>query len=114
MPLNVTTSRALTAVPAMTSTFRPYEPTRLYGGHYATITAITISPHATYLATAALDGKICIWETATHKLLYEYTSSSSALSIAWVPTREDGVVCGLMNGYVVSLSFSKVLSLLVL
>lgn len=89
--------------------FRDYtEFARLQAGHTATITAIAISPHASYLATAAIDNKICIWELSSSKILHEYHGNSYVLSLAWIPNREDQLVCGMNDGYVISLSFSQV------
>lgn len=72
------------------------------------ITAIAFSPQATYLATAATDNKICIWEVASRKLLHEYFGSSYALCVTWMPVRENYLLCGMADGYVTSLSFSPV------
>ncbi|KAI0695270.1 WD40-repeat-containing domain protein [Cerioporus squamosus] len=79
---------------------------RLPGGHNGAITVISFSPRATYLATAATDDKICIWEAASRKLLHRYHGSSYALCLAWMPNREDHLLCGMLDGYVVCLSFS--------
>ncbi|RDX40379.1 WD40 repeat-like protein [Lentinus brumalis] len=79
---------------------------RLQGGHSAAITAIAISPRATYLASAGLDNRVCVWELSSGKLLYEYNGSSAAVSLAWLPAGEDRILCSMLDGYVVSLSFS--------
>ncbi len=81
---------------------------RLAGGHNGVVTAITFSPRATYLATAATDNKICVWEVASRKLLHEYTGSNHALCLTWMPTGESHLLCGMSDGYVISLSFSQV------
>ena len=81
---------------------------RLEGGHNGAITAIAISPKATYLATASADNRVCIWELSSRKLLYEYLGSSYALCLAWIPAQEDQLLCGMLDGYVVSLSFGVV------
>ncbi|KAI1783787.1 WD40-repeat-containing domain protein [Ganoderma leucocontextum] len=82
------------------------EQARLPEGHVATITAIAFSPKGRYLATAGLDGKICIWDISDCHLICVYQASSHGLSLSWVPRREDKVLVGMANGYVVSLSFS--------
>ncbi|KAI0689982.1 WD40-repeat-containing domain protein [Cerioporus squamosus] len=87
--------------------FREYsEKVQLQGGHIGYVTAIAFSPQASLLATAALDRKVCIWETSSHKLLYEFNGSCDTLSLAWFPQREDCLLCGTADGYVVSMSFS--------
>ena len=81
---------------------------RLSGGHNGVLTAICFSPRATYLATAATDNRICIWEIASRKLLHEYSGSSYALCLTWIASRENYLLCGMSDGYVISLSFSLV------
>ncbi len=51
---------------------------------------------------------MCVWELSSGKLLYEFNGSSAAISLAWFPSREDEILCGMLDGYVVSLSFSVV------
>ncbi|KAI0689580.1 WD40-repeat-containing domain protein [Cerioporus squamosus] len=79
---------------------------RLSGGHTDVVTAISFSPRATYLATAATDNRICIWEVSSRKLLHEYSGSNYALCLTWMPARENHLLCGMSDGYVISLSFS--------
>ncbi len=81
---------------------------RLQGGHTGAITAISISPRGTYLATAGTDNKICVWELSSSKILHECHGNSYALSLAWISSCEDQLVCGMNDGYVISLSFSNV------
>ena len=89
--------------------FREYsEQRQLQGGHNGTVTAIAFSPRATYLATSALDCKVCIWETSSHKLLYESLGTSHALCLAWIGNSEDKLLCGMKDGYIMTVTFSKV------
>ena len=81
---------------------------RLLGGHNGALTTISFSPRAKYLATAATDNRICIWEVASRKLLCKYQGSSYALCFAWVPSVEGHVLCGMLDGYVVSLALTPV------
>ncbi|RPD60446.1 WD40 repeat-like protein, partial [Lentinus tigrinus ALCF2SS1-7] len=67
---------------------------------------ISFSPGAKYLATAATDNRICIWEIASRKLRSRYHGSSYALCFAWVPEGEGHLLCGMLDGYVVSLTFT--------
>ncbi|RPD78035.1 WD40 repeat-like protein, partial [Lentinus tigrinus ALCF2SS1-7] len=67
---------------------------------------ISFSPRARYLATAATDNRICIWEVASRKLLSRYHGSSYALCLAWIPNFEGHLLCGMLDGYVVSLTFT--------
>lgn len=82
----------------------------LPGEHNGAVTAISFSPRAKYLATAATDNRICIWEVASRKLMSRYHGSSYALCLAWMPTSEDPshLLCGMLDGYVVSLQFTPV------
>ncbi len=90
--------------------FRDYtEQIQLQGGHSGMVTAIAFSPRATYLATSAIDRKTCIWETSSRKLLYEYVGSSYALCLAWIHKGgEEKLLCGMKDGYIVTMSFSIV------
>ena len=81
---------------------------RLSGGHSSVITTIAMSSKGNYVATAAADNKVCIWEISSQKLLHEYSGSSYALCLAWIPAREDQILCGMLDGYVVLLSFDTV------
>lgn len=91
------------------SMFREYsELCRLRGGHAEAITAVAISPLGAYVATAAADNKICIWEISSHKILHEIHGSSYAVSLVWAPSREDQIFCGMADGYVTFVRFSKV------
>ncbi|RPD56983.1 WD40 repeat-like protein, partial [Lentinus tigrinus ALCF2SS1-7] len=67
---------------------------------------ISFSPRAKYLATAATDNRICIWDVTSRKLLNRYHGSSYALCLAWVPDFEGHLLCGMLDGYVVSLTFT--------
>ena len=72
------------------------------------VTAIAFSPRATYLATAATDNRICIWEVISRKLLHEYFGSSYALCLAWMTAQGNHLLCGMSDGYIVSISFASV------
>ena len=83
---------------------------RLPEGHNGAITTISFSPCARYLATAATDNRICIWEVASRKLLNKYHGSSYALCLAWVPGMdvEGHLLCGMLDGYIVHVTFTPV------
>lgn len=82
----------------------------LAGGHNGAVTVISFSPRARYLATAATDNRICIWEVASRKLLSSYHGNSYAVCLAWLPNDQhpSHLLCGMLDGYVISLQFTPV------
>lgn len=81
---------------------------RLMGGHTQGITAINFSPNGKYLASSGMDGQICIWKLATNELLHTLSGSSPVLSLVWIPTGDDSLICGLKDGTVASISMTFV------
>ncbi|RDX44266.1 WD40 repeat-like protein [Lentinus brumalis] len=79
----------------------------LVNGHTSGITALAFSPGGTYLASAALDGFVCIWDVDACKLLYRYEGNSVVLSLAWAPSRENTVLFGTRNGHIGMLTISN-------
>ncbi|KAI0700645.1 WD40-repeat-containing domain protein [Cerioporus squamosus] len=80
--------------------------------HYLGVTSIAFSPNGTYLATAGLDGTVCIWEVANHHLLHVYKNKTAIVSLAWILNGEDSVLLGYEDGNVATLSItSNMLSL---
>ena len=80
---------------------------RLQGGHDNSVTTLSFSPFGRYIATAALDGTICIWEVLNLKLLCQYSGNDYAVSIAWFPGQEAKLLAGMARGSILSLSFSE-------
>ncbi len=76
--------------------------------HTKGITSVAFSPHGTYIVTAGLDGKICWWSLDDGDLLYVWSGNSAVLSLAWVPEREDSIICGLQDGNVAMLKVTSV------
>ncbi|KAI0648743.1 WD40-repeat-containing domain protein [Trametes meyenii] len=68
------------------------------GGHEKGITKVAFSPEGSYLATAGLDGHICVWEVSSRDLLYSFDGSSPVLSLAWLPFNKNTILCGLQDG----------------
>ena len=77
-------------------------------GHYKGVTALSFSAHGSYLASAGLDNRICIWNPDTQKLLHSVEVSVAVLSLDWVQSGEDILVCGLGDGTIVSLVLESV------
>ena len=84
------------------------EHVRLAGGHSAGIAAVSFSPHGKLLATAGLDGNLCIWDVSSGDLAHVHRSNSAALSISWTPEDEDSLQYGMEDGYLVKLIISQV------
>ncbi|KAI9069148.1 WD40 repeat-like protein [Trametes sanguinea] len=75
-------------------------------GHDRGITRVAFSPSGSYLATAGLDGRICVWEIESMQLLYSFDGDSPVLSLLWIPPTEDILVCGFHCGNVAVLKIS--------
>ncbi len=76
--------------------------------HTEGITSVAFSPCGAYIVTAGLDGKLCWWRTDDGRLLYVWTGNSAVLSLAWIPGREDCIICGLQDGNVAMLKVTSV------
>lgn len=76
--------------------------------HTKGIASVAFSPEGSYIATAGLDGKVCWWRMEDGELLYVWTGNSAILSLAWVPGREDSIICGLQDGNVGMLQATSV------
>lgn len=81
----------------------------LEDGHTQGITAVAFSRDGVYLATAGLDGRVCIWNTDDGKLLHMYKGSSPVLSLAWVPSGEEALLFGTRDGNIGLLTVSLAL-----
>ncbi|KAI0364053.1 WD40 repeat-like protein [Pilatotrama ljubarskyi] len=64
-------------------------------------------PRGSFLASAALDGKACIWSLPDACLLHVFSGSIPILSIAWKDNGEDTIICGLEDGTVVCLTVTQ-------
>ncbi|KAH9854791.1 WD40-repeat-containing domain protein [Lenzites betulinus] len=69
---------------------------KLSGHQTGGISQVSFSPNSTLLATADLEGKMCIWEVSSGTLLYSYQAAAPILSITWPADLE--FVCGLGDG----------------
>ncbi len=81
----------------------------LVNGHTSGITALAFSPGGTYLASAALDGCVCIWDVEASRLLHRYEGDSAVLCLAWVPSGEATVIFGTRKGNIEMLTISVAL-----
>ncbi|KAI0702554.1 WD40-repeat-containing domain protein [Earliella scabrosa] len=73
----------------------------LTDGHSGGITAVVFNPDGSFLATAGLDGTVCIWDTKTWLLLDVYRSKAKVTSLAWFD--DEALVCGLADGIISSM-----------
>ncbi|KAI9068782.1 WD40 repeat-like protein, partial [Trametes sanguinea] len=74
--------------------------------HFQGIASVAFSPEGTFLATAGLDARVCVWRVEDAVLLYSYHGDSPVLSIVWI-RKEESMVCGMANGYVAILSIGQ-------
>ncbi|KAI0690828.1 WD40-repeat-containing domain protein, partial [Cerioporus squamosus] len=80
--------------------------------HDTGITCVAFSCQGTFLASAGLDGRVCIWEVNSQRLLHMYKCETSISSISWMQNGEDSLIVGYEDGNVGTLSMtSNVLTL---
>ncbi|KAH9854810.1 WD40-repeat-containing domain protein [Lenzites betulinus] len=84
------------------------ESARLGRDHTTGVSALAFSSDGLFLASAAVDGKACIWNTSDSRLLHVFSSAVPILSLTWATPGEDTVICGLQDGTVVSLVITPV------
>lgn len=77
-------------------------------GHTEAISAVSFSPTGSLLASASLDGKVCVWSASRHKLLYIFSGKSAVLSLIWIPPTDDHIVCGMEDGTIACLTITQV------
>ena len=84
----------------------------LVDGHRKGITKVAFSANRDHIrvATAGLDGCVCVWEVSTGKLLYQFKCSSSILSMVWSVRGEEIIICGLQDGTIACLDMTGVCS----
>ncbi len=70
--------------------------------------AVGFSPNGLLLASGGMDGHVCIWDTIRAKLLYVFSGRSAILSLAWIESSNDSLVCGMEDGTIASLKISNV------
>ncbi|KAI0712370.1 WD40-repeat-containing domain protein [Earliella scabrosa] len=93
----------------MSTLLRYKELHRVQDHHDIGITAAAFSPRGSFLATAGLDGKVCVWEVSDYKLSYVYKGDTAILSLCWSvdkPGEENSLVIGYQDGNVGTLSLS--------
>lgn len=75
-------------------------------GHTAGVAAVAFSPNGAALASAGLDGKVCIWDISNGLLQHVFIGSGSILSLAWA---QDGLLlCGVEDGSIAAITVSTV------
>ncbi len=80
----------------------PYKATtHLSGGHSKGITRVAFNPAGSLLASAGLDGTVCVWDTTTWSLLDVYYAKIRITTVAWYT--DTILVCGLEDGFLSAL-----------
>lgn len=87
---------------------RYQEYSRCRGSHDGGITSAAFSADGTYLATGGMDGKVCLWDPESGKLLHHYKTDTPVLSLAWTDISKVALVCGLYNGSLALLEVTEV------
>ncbi len=79
-------------------------------GHTSGITALAFSSKGQFLASAGLDGRVCIWRTDDYRLRHVVSHSGeiAVLSLVWIGPNEDRLICGLKDGKIVTVVVSEV------
>ena len=72
------------------------------------ITQVAFSPSGTFVATASLDRKVCLWRVQGGELLYVWLGDSPVLCLIWLPGRDDAMLCGTQNGNLAVLTVTSV------
>ncbi len=85
-----------------------YKETVCLKEHDIGITAVAFSSQATYLGTAGLDGRVCIWDINGSQLCHVFKGDTPVLSIAWVADSEDSVIVGFQDGNIGTLHWTSV------
>lgn len=68
----------------------------LYGEHSERISCLVFNNSGTLLASAGLDGTVCVWNTTTWNLLNVYYSAKGVTVLAWFS--ETALICGVEDG----------------
>ena len=77
-------------------------------GHSDAVAAVAFSPNGLLLASGGLDGRVCVWDVRSSKLLYAFSGKSAVLSLLWLEISNENLVCGMADGTIASLAISRV------
>lgn len=69
--------------------------------HSDTIACVAFSEDGKLLASAGLDGNLCVWSLKTGLLYYQYFTGHAVLSIVWADFER--ILCGLKDGSIACL-----------
>ena len=81
---------------------------RLNGGHTGGVAAVAFSPRGTYLATAGLDSRVCIWTLSDQKLSHMVRGSKRVLCLVWLQNQDDTLLYGIEDGGICVLRITPV------
>ena len=72
------------------------------------IAVVAFSANGQLLASGGIDGRICVWEVRRGKLLYVFSGKSAVLSLLWLESSNDRLVCGMADGTIAALAIFTV------
>ncbi|PIL36028.1 hypothetical protein GSI_01688 [Ganoderma sinense ZZ0214-1] len=91
----------------MSSTSLRYEQAHSEQNHDVGVASLAFSMHGTFLATAGLDGKVCVWDVEARQLFRTFVGKTAVLALAWLPNGEDTILVGYQDGNVTILSMTS-------
>ncbi|KAI0753041.1 WD40-repeat-containing domain protein [Daedaleopsis nitida] len=75
-------------------------------GHCNGVTTVVFSPNGQLLASGGMDGRVCIWSVPQRKILHVFSGKSAVLSLAWLESANNQLICGMEDGTIASLAIT--------
>ena len=70
--------------------------------HETGVIAVAFSLRGEFVATAGLDGRVCIWDVNDYRLVHVYRGEITVLSLCWIvdASAENSLILGFQDGNV--------------